>query len=193
MAASEKQTIPGRRNGTSRVAFRKSLRAEAAHVKSWDEVFWLQLFRKHFLILACITLCHSWQRDLSKKGIGRFYKDVWKRREKASCFHQALLKFRWDLPCLVFYMCLRHARCACPGSPGEHRDTAFCSWRPTGCENSIISSPWLGNDWNDSAGVVSVACVTFLKMTAVWSFFASTFSNFPLLKNDQLQRKSSPL
>lgn len=128
-----------------------------------------------------------------KKEIGRFYKDVWKPRDKASCFHQAVLKFHWDLLCLIFYMCLRHVRCACPGSLGEYRDKAFYSWRPTGCENSIISSLWLGNDWNDSAGVVSVACVTFLKTTAVWSFFASTFSNFPLLKNDQLQRKSSPL
>lgn len=145
---------------------------------------------------SATCLCNCVVHDgviFQKKKLQDFTKMYETPESRGSCFHQALLQLHQDQLYLVLYMCLRHVRSACPGSPGEYREKAFRSWQPTGWKNSTISSLWLGDDWNDSARVVSVASVTFLKKTAVWSFFASTFSNFPLLENDQLQRKSSPL
>lgn len=54
-----------------------------------------------------------------------------------------------------------HVSSACPRSLGEYWAEVFCSWQPTGSKNPSICSLWVGNHWNDSARVVSVARVTF--------------------------------
>lgn len=54
-----------------------------------------------------------------------------------------------------------HVSSACPRSLGEYWAEVFCSWQTTGCKNPSICFLWVGNHWNDSARVVSVARVTF--------------------------------
>lgn len=87
---------------------------------------------------------------------------MWRYPEKwGSCFQQAL-SLRPTVPHVLHVP--EHVSSACPHSLGEFWDEVLYSWQPTGCKNSSVCSLGVGNHWDDSAWVVSVARVTFGRM-----------------------------
>lgn len=137
-------------------------------------IFWY--WRTQLLFIKCDLLYKNWK--IFPKGVwGNFGR--WD-----SCFHLALPRLPQDPLCLIFWLCLRNIRSAHPGRPRE-------SWGQP--QHRVISPFPLAEDPHPTQQRGWCSSGTLRRQAAMWSCFASTFSHFPSLKNDQLQSKSSLL